>query len=83
MENKEKLRILLQHWIDHNKGHANEFAKWQETMKEEGNQEIAHHISHAIGSMEKVNEYLTAALQEAGGEVEEKGEGHHHHHHHH
>ena len=83
MENTEKLRILLQHWIDHNKGHADEFAKWLNVMKEDGNEEIAHHIAHAIAGMEKVNGHLQAALQEAGGEVEQKGEGHHHHHHHH
>ena len=35
MENVEKLRVLLQHWIDHNKGHAEEFAKWEKCMADE------------------------------------------------
>ena len=35
MDNLEKLRILLQHWIEHNGGHVAEFAKWQ-TVHEYG-----------------------------------------------
>ena len=85
MENVEKLRVLLQHWIDHNKSHAEEFSKWEKIMIEDAEGNIAAHISEAVKAVEKVNEQLTKALSEAGGPKEVGGEGHHHHHgdHHH
>lgn len=85
MENTEKLRVLLQHWIDHNKGHVQEFEPWQKTMQEEGKQSVADHIAKAIASMGVVNEDLTKALEELGGpqDSHEHGGHHHHHHHHH
>lgn len=79
MENVDKLRVLLQHWIDHNKGHAEEFSKWREAVIAEGQNSIADHITGAIEQMQKVNHHLEQALSEAGGPKE----GHHHHHHHH
>ena len=82
MENVEKLRVLIQHWIDHNKGHAEEFAKWQSTMKDEGKEVIATNIADAIHGMEKVNDHLNKALLEAGG-PKKSGDDHEHGHHHH
>ena len=85
MDNTEKLRVLLQHWIEHNDGHVEEFEKWRKTMAEDDKQSLAAHISDAIAAMATVNEKLTKALTEVGGPVE-KEDGHHdhdHHHHHH
>lgn len=79
MENKEKLRVLLQHWIDHNKGHAEEFEKWRVIAEQDGEGDIAKHIADAITAMSNSNTALTEALTKAGGASEE----HHHHHHHH
>ncbi len=81
MDNVDKLRVLLQHWIDHNKGHAEEFAKWQELMTEDAKGVIADHIGEAIKEMEKANEHLAKALQDAGGPKEGGGGDDHHHHH--
>ena len=85
MENVEKLRVLVQHWIDHNKSHAEEFSKWEKIMIEDAEGKIAAHISEAVQAVEKVNKQLSKALSEAGGPKEVDGEGHHHHHgdHHH
>jgi len=84
MENVEKLRVLLQHWIDHNKGHAAEFAKWEKLMSEDAQESIAKCISEAIKATDMVNDQLSKALDEAGGPAEaEDGEHHHHGHHHH
>lgn len=82
MENVDKLRVLLQHWIDHNKGHAEEFAKWQNRMTDDAKGVIADHIGEAIKTMEKANDHLARALHDAGGPKEGDGsDGHHHHHH--
>ena len=81
MENKEKLQVLLQHWIDHNIGHAEEFDKWRHSAEHDGESAIAAAIGQAITEMEKVNTSLAKALKEAGGTP--AGGGHRHHDHHH
>ena len=85
MKNVEKLRVLLQHWIDHNKSHGEEFSKWEKIMIEDAEGNIAKYIGESVKAVEKVNEQLSKALAEAGGPKEGDGEGHHHggHHHHH
>lgn len=83
MENNEKLRVLLQHWIDHNIGHAEEFEKWRHTAEHDGDSEIASAISEAIVKMKEVNTALETALEKAGGKPDHDGGHHHHHHHHH
>jgi len=81
MDNVEKLRVMLQHWIEHNKGHVEEFEKWQATMTGEGKTSLAAHIAKALEMMAGMNEELGRALHEAGGHTH--GDDHHHDHHHH
>ena len=89
MDNTEKLRVLLQHWIDHNGGHVAEFAKWKEIMGKEamagGKQDaIVESLGKAMQQMGKVSEILKKSLDDLGGPA--TGAAHHHHshdHHHH
>jgi len=83
MENKEKLRVLLQHWIDHNKSHVEEFERWRQIADNDGESAVATHIAEAISDMFKANEALQNALTKAGGPAEHSHDHHHHHHHHH
>lgn len=83
MDNVEKLRVILQHWIDHNKGHVEEFEKWRHTMEHDGQKELADHITEAVKSMAEVNASLGKALHSAGGPKDDGGDHHHHHHHDH
>ena len=80
MENKEKLRVLLQHWIEHNQGHVSEFTKWQKIMAADKMESLSGHIKMAAEQMNQVSDILAKALDEVGGPPE--GGGHHHHHHH-
>jgi molecular chaperone GrpE (heat shock protein) len=82
MENVEKLRVLLQHWIDHNKGHVEEFENWRKIMADEGQQSLSAHITQAIKTMAEVNAELAKALHEVGGPKSGEDSGHHHHHDH-
>jgi hypothetical protein len=82
MENVEKLRVLLQHWIDHNKGHVDEFENWRKLMADENQEKLAGHITEAIKLMATVNAELGKALHEVGGPKAAGDDGHHHHHHH-
>jgi hypothetical protein len=88
MDNLEKLRIMLQHWIEHNKGHVEEFEKWQKLMDSEGKTSLASSISRSIGLMDQVNSELHKALAEMGGttcatDSKQESTVHHHNHDHH
>ncbi len=68
---KDKLRILLPHWIEHNAGHAAEFREWAEKAGE-----AKQNILDAAAQMEGANRALEAALAQMGGALEDE---HHHH----
>jgi rubrerythrin len=69
---KDKLRVLLPHWIEHNAGHAAEFREWAEKAGE-----VKQNILNAAAQMESANRALEEALEQMGGALE--GEQHHHH----
>ncbi len=81
----EKLRVILPHWIEHNRGHAEEFAQWADQLgATEG--ELAGQLHRAVHSLEKAQCALEEALALTGGARSEKetgGSDHEHHHHHH
>ena len=83
MNQTEKLRVLLPHWIEHNLGHGEECRKWSAIAREEGQGKVAENIDAAVKAMTTVNELLETALQAAGGPVHDEEGGHHHHHDHH
>jgi hypothetical protein len=68
---KDKLRILLPHWIEHNAGHLAEFREWAEKVSE-----VEQNILDAAAQMEGANRALEAALEKMGGALEDE---HHHH----
>lgn len=71
MNEREKLRVLIPHWIEHNDEHAEEFRRW---AKDAG--EGADDILAAAVSVAQANESLAAALEKLGGALE-----YHHHEH--
>jgi ERCC4-type nuclease len=87
MEVIEKLRVMLPHWIEHNRGHGEEFARWAEEIAGT-DAELAEKLRRAVHSLEHAQEALEQALAQVGGPAESKGTGHGHrhdhgHHHHH
>jgi hypothetical protein len=77
MEQMEKLRVLLPHWIEHNRGHAEECGKWATFARDAGEETVAVYIESAISAMNQASELLDKALLAAGGKMSE----HEHHHH--
>lgn len=68
MNDIAKLRVLLPHWIEHNREHAREFRRWAERA---GTAEK--HIVDAADLVEEANLHLQRALEqviqpESGGE---------------
>lgn len=76
---REKLQILLPHWIEHNHNHEAEFKKWADLARAEGQGALADLLGKAVASMGETDGILQKVLAEIGG----PGEGHCHHHHHH
>ena len=60
---KEKLKILLNHWIEHNRQHAQEFREWAEKAKSFGQAEVHDDMMRAVQQMNKANEFLLSALE--------------------
>ena len=59
----EKLQILIEHWIEHNAEHAEEFRKWADKAKSAGNDAVCDHILEAIQQLQDANEHLRIALE--------------------
>lgn len=73
MNESDKLRVLIPHWIEHNEEHAGEFRRWLEAAGDDARE----HVRAAADAMLRANSELAAALTALGGPLE----GHHHHHH--
>ena len=65
MNEIDKLRVLIPHWIEHNLEHAGEFRDWAGQAGE-----AAPEILVAADQMAQVNETLEAALKKLGGPLD-------------
>ncbi|MBW2149558.1 MAG: hypothetical protein JRI22_21390 [Deltaproteobacteria bacterium] len=68
----EKLRILLTHWVEHNREHLEEFRRWAAQAEQADQMEVASHLNAAAAGMEGVNGRLLAALDTIGGPLEKQ-----------
>ncbi|PIX21414.1 MAG: hypothetical protein COZ69_14950 [Deltaproteobacteria bacterium CG_4_8_14_3_um_filter_45_9] len=64
---REKIKILLNHWIEHNKEHSQEFREWAEKAKGLGEAETCDDILEAAQDMDKSNGPLLRALRRFEG----------------
>jgi hypothetical protein len=65
MNEVEKLRVLIPHWIEHNEEHAEDFRRWAE-LAGEASQDIllaAENVDHA-------NQALVNAMEKLGGPLD-------------
>jgi hypothetical protein len=63
MEDRERLRIVLRHLIEHNEGHLEDHKRWIELAKSNGQDEVARLIGEANGCAEKAGSLLNEALR--------------------
>jgi hypothetical protein len=75
----EKLRVMLPHWIEHNRSHGEDFKKWAGILKDAGAPETAVLLEKAIAGLAEADQALSQALEKAGGPPDEKDTHHHHH----
>ena len=79
MNEIEKLRIILPHWIEHNKNHEEEFNKWLALMSE-ANTEVASLLEKAVLSLQNIDTVLSQISDKIGALKGEDSQGHTHHH---
>jgi hypothetical protein len=64
MNEIEKLRMLIPHWMEHNEEHAEEYRRWVA-----GAAEASADLLAAVEALKIVNQTLGVALQKLGGET--------------
>ncbi len=62
MNEKEKLRVLIPHWIEHNNEHAAEFRRWANQAGP-----AAPNLLAAAQAIARANKSLADALEKLGG----------------
>ncbi|MBN2149597.1 MAG: hypothetical protein JW726_19575 [Anaerolineales bacterium] len=73
MNELEKLRVLIPHWIEHNEEHVQEFLRFLEAAGD-----AAADLNKAAEQMMLVNQALAGALEKLGGGTDHKLEHIHH-----
>jgi len=68
-DEREKLKTLLDYWMEHNKEHSREFQEWANRAERLGETGASQEILHAAEEMDKATESLSQALRR----LEKKG----------
>ena len=66
MEDKERLKIVLKHLIEHNEGHSEDYKRWVDLAQGAGLNDVAALIEEANGHAEKAGSALRKALELIG-----------------
>ena len=66
-EERERLKVLLKHWIEHNEEHGEEFSEWAEKAKGFGEDTVRDNILMAVEQLEEVNRFLLLAWERLTG----------------
>ena len=63
MDQKKKLSVVIEHWIEHNESHMGEYKKWAQTAGELGLDLVEAEIEEAVGKLSQSNKHLGKALK--------------------
>ncbi|MFH0822752.1 MAG: hypothetical protein V2B18_08360 [Pseudomonadota bacterium] len=84
MDEIQKNRIRIKHWITHNDDHLKGYEEVAATLRSHGQNDAADKIENAAEFIGSANRAFEEALECLGPEdhshTEEKGHSHHHHH---
>ena len=67
MEERAKLRTLLNYWIEHNEEHSQEFREWADKAKAMGEAGTGGDMLQAAQQMDMASEILSRALKRLEG----------------
>ena len=63
MDQKKKLSVVIEHWIEHNESHQGEYKRWAQIAGELGLDSVKTEIEEAMGRNSQANQHLTKALK--------------------
>ena len=63
MEEKKRLTVVIDHWIEHNQSHMSEYKKWAEKANTLNLGGVRTEIEEAIGKLSLVNHHLEKAMK--------------------
>jgi diaminopimelate epimerase len=63
MDQKKKLSVVIEHWIEHNESHMGEYKKWAQKAGELGFDSAKAEIEEAMGKISQSNQHLEEALK--------------------
>lgn len=63
MDQKKKLSVVIEHWIEHNEDHMGEYKKWAHTAGELGLDLVKAEIEEAVEKLSQSNKHLEKALK--------------------
>ena len=63
MDQKKKLSVVIEHWIEHNESHMGEYKKWAQTAGGLGLDLVEAEIEEAVGKLSQSNKHLEKALK--------------------
>jgi len=61
---REKIPVLIRHWIEHNESHGEEYRRWADIAREEGLERVESLILEAADRIRSANEKLKEALED-------------------
>lgn len=63
MDEKKKLSVVIDHWIEHNESHMAEYRKWAQKAEELGLSSVSGDIEGAVEKLLQCNHSLQKALK--------------------
>jgi len=63
MDEREKLKLMLAHWVEHNREHGEEFREWAEKARAMGEAGAADEILAAARAMDEAGNLLTKSRE--------------------
>ncbi len=63
MDQKKKLSVVIEHWIEHNESHRGEYKRWAQTAGELGLDSVKAEIEAAIEKISEANQHLAETLK--------------------
>ena len=65
MDQRKKLSVVIEHWIEHNEAHMGEYKKWAQTAGELGLDSVKAEIEEAMEKLTQSSSHLEKALKAA------------------
>jgi t-SNARE complex subunit (syntaxin) len=63
MDQKKKLSVVIEHWMEHNESHKGEYKRWAQTAGELGLDSVKAEIEEAMERISQSNQHLEKALK--------------------